>query len=452
MKDSSFKASADVTGNVIEKTQSEASKNKMFAREVLAFLGAEDIESAREMSCHLERFEFLDGESSENSGGFTEQRCQFCHQPIKYPVRIETSANLGIIGNDCARKLIQFQETGKIISVTQTMREENRVFKDAFKGLIMTDENNILSREEKTRRKNILFSSMLTWSKQRVKSDPDSVPQNIQRAVNEIDLFGAPLGPNGAQNFLEWYVETRTLNPEDVLTAKEETLLETHPHKGMLQKALEGKPQRSIQDSQRVLRIINHYKDPLDLSQEIIRKLTGAGVVVINSQARHPQIEEGIINRKKTIIYNMLTHIFQGRFPEKYSLQDPEFVSSPAKRGREYHADIYAYEKTSEDRLLIDALPPISSSWAKESQFGAQISQEWLGRRIYTAELHRCYTVVMTEYGRIKIMEGERVVSQDIIEYLKAQGVEIVVRKKNEGSADESSRGMEEDKSTTKDE
>lgn len=416
-----------MTDDGIEKVQLEASKNRMFTKEMLAFFATTNIDDARQTSYQLERFEFPEGGGDVAPGEFSEQRCKFCHQPIKHPIRIEAPGNLGIIGSDCARKFVQFQETGRVMSVTQTMRKENRVFKEVFDDVMAMDKNNILSREENTKRKNVLFASMLTWSKQKVESDPEGVSQAVRRALHEIDIFGAPLGPDGAQEFLTWYIETRTLNPEGILTKEEKGLFATHPHKEMLQKVLEKNPQKNIRDSQRIVRIIRHYKEPIDVSREIMSALIEEGIVFTPPWTQDLGTETYYDNaRKKEMIYT-LTKAFNGRFPREYALKNPEFIPSPVRKGYESNADIYAYEKPLGSRMFIDATPPVESSWVKGSQF-LEISRLWLGRNIYHGVLHRCHTVAMTEYGRIEIMDGEKIVSKDITEYLKAQGVELIVR------------------------
>lgn len=420
------------TKDELERKQPESSKDKMFTKEMLAFFGSVAIEDVRTMPYQFDRIGFQDGEEDAESGEFKERRCKFCHQPIKYPIRIQTASNLAIIGSDCARKLVQFQETGEVMSVTQTLRGEAQAFKKAFDTLVAADENTVLGREEHTRKRNALFASMITWSRQRAASDSENMPQSVKRALQEIDIFGAPLGLDGAQNFLTWYVETRTLNSEGILTEEEKELFATHPHKEMLQKILRDSPQKNIHDSQRIVRIVRHYKEPIDISREIMDALIEKGVVFVNPRAQgvRAEIYQGNAG-KKEMIYTALTKIFNGRFPQEHALQNPEFASSPVRRGYENSADIYAYEKTTENRLLIEAAPPIDSSWAKGSQF-LDISKAWLGRDIYRGTLHRCYTVAVTKYGRIKIMKGEEVVSQDIVEYLKERGVDISIRAEGE--------------------
>lgn len=404
----------------------------MFTKEILAFFGSVAVEDVRTMPYRFDRIEFQDGEDDAESGNFKERRCKFCHQAIKHPIRIQTASNLAIIGRDCARKLVQFQETGEVMSVTQTLRGEAQAFKNAFDALVEADENTVLGREEHARKRKALFASMITWSRKRVASDSENVPQSVKRALQEIDIFGAPLGSDRAQDFLAWYTETRTLNLTGILTEEEKELFATHPHKEMLQKVLEGNSQRNIHDSQRIIRIICHYKEPIDVSRKIMDALIEEGVVFVNPQAQGigAEIYHGNA-RKKEMIYTALTKVFNGRFPQKFALQNPEFASSPVRKGYENSADIYAYEKTTENRLLIEAVPPIDSSWMKRSQF-LDISKAWLGRSIYQGTLHRCYTVAVTGYGRIKIMEGEEVVSQDIVEYLKERGVVVSIRAEDE--------------------
>lgn len=385
----------------VEENNPEAPKNVMFRKELLAFSGVNSLEDARSEALELEDVFLPDAEGDEKAGEFAEKRCKFCHQPIRRVVRVRSGENIALIGNDCARKLIQFQDTGKIESVTKTMRDARRRFKETFEDLTTDEEKNVL-RQEGRGGGMTPFASMLVWSARRIKERPDDVPDRIRQVMRQIEMFDAPLAVDDATEFLAWYVETRTLIPEEIFTPEEERLFERHPHRQMIRAILEKRPDRNIADTQRIVKIVRHYKESVDEAWKTIDTLVQEGIVFqMKNPLRRIYRKDGRYTTKDRGKSLMLS-AFAEYFPKEYLPDNPEIALSRDNAMRQ--VDVYAYEATPMDQFMIESHHP-----TRRLRY-TNIPQDAYAT-FHDFVLHVCYTVAVDNYGKIQVMKGDEVVS-----------------------------------------